>query len=364
MILADLEIDGRTRKVLMQAPKNGFFYVLDRETGELLSAKPFVQVTWADGVDPASGRPLEIPGARYREDWALMKPGPFGGHNWQPMSFNPITGLVYIPAQDVFGAYETDPDWVPRARAWNTGVDPTLRRALNRDRSQGVLVAWDPVAASAAWEVPYAAAWNGGTLTTAGNLVFQGTADGRFVAYRATDGERLWQAPAGTGVVAGPISYAVDGVQHVTVMAGWGGAFPLQAGDAAAEAGVRSVGRVLTFALGGDATLPTPTVLPQTPPTPSFEFEVDEDAAWEGDDLFHRWCADCHGANAIGGGVVPDLRFSDANTYAHFADIVLGGMRGAAGMPSFADHLSQDDVAKIRAYVLERAAGPKPSDDD
>ena len=365
MILADLEIDGRLRRVLLQAPKNGFFYVLDRTSGELISAEPFVDVTWARRVDPETGRPEVTPGARYLEDFTLLKPGPFGGHNWHPMSFNPQTGLVYVPAQEINAVYERDPGWEPRKNAWNTGSDPGLNRALNRDRSRGVLVAWNPVTRRAQWQVAYDAAWNGGTLATAGNLVFQGTADGRFVAYRATDGEKLWEAPAGTGIVAAPISHELDGRQFVTVMAGWGGIFPLLGGDAAAEAGVRNVGRVLTYALDGDSTLPATAARPEIPPEPSFELEATEDDAWEGRALYHRWCAACHGVNAIGGGVVADLRFSSSDVHALFAPIVLGGIRHEDGMPSLVDHLDAVQVRKIQAYVLEQARLPheEPLDD-
>jgi quinohemoprotein ethanol dehydrogenase len=355
IILADLVIDGRARRVLLQAPKNGFFYVIDRATGELVSAEPFVGVTWASGVDPETGRPDVDPEARYLEDFSLQKPGPFGAHNWHPMSFSPITGLVYLPAQEIHAAYERDPDWAPRRNAWNTGSDPGLMRALNRHRSQGVLLAWDPVRQRAAWRVPHDAAWNGGTLTTAGNLVFQGTADGRFVAYRANDGEKLWEAPAGTGIVAGPITYEVDGRQLVTVMAGWGGILPLLGGDAAAEARVRSVGRVLTFALDGLAELPPAAPLPTLPPPPSFALEASEEDRSEGGALYHRWCAHCHGVNAIGGGVVADLRFASTEAHERFDQIVLGGVRQGDGMPGFADHLDAQQVRRIQAYVLEQA---------
>ncbi|MCX5737483.1 MAG: PQQ-binding-like beta-propeller repeat protein [Proteobacteria bacterium] len=322
MILADLEIGGRVRKTLLQAPKNGFFYVLDRETGELISAKPYVAVTWAKGVDLATGRPLEVEGADWREDLAFLSPSPFGGHNWQPMSFSPATGLVYIPAQEVQGAYDRDPDWRPHPRSWNTGSDPSLFALLKRSRASGFLLAWDPVRQREVWRVSYPTAWNGGTLATAGQLVFQGSADGRFVAYDARDGTRLWEARAGTGVIAGP-----------------------------------GVGRVLTVALGAKGELPpdegAPTVACAPPPVRSAHLLPDTETD-RGGALYHRWCAHCHGATAVGGGAIADLRVSSERVQQQFAAIVLGGHRLTEGMPTFADRLGASDLAAIEAYVAQQ----------
>src|SRR5690606_5122450 len=228
LILADLEIERRLRKVIMQAPKNGFFYVLDRETGEFISAEPYVPINWATGVDPETGRPIEVPAARYIEEPLYVQPGPLGGHNWHPMSYNPETGLVYIPAQVNNSAYAHQPDFEFQPGIWNTGrgdaegalgepIDPT-----------GMLLAWDPVAQEERWRVEYDDMWNGGTLTTAGNLVFQGTSDWRFVAYDATTGDKLWEMAMPTGVIGGPISYELDGTQYIAVMAGWGGVYGLR----------------------------------------------------------------------------------------------------------------------------------------
>ncbi len=363
MILADLEIDGRLRKVLMQAPKNGFFYVLDRETGELLSAAPYVKVSWATGIAPATGRPIETPEADYGNEPAFVWPSPLGGHNWQPMSFNPDTGLVYVPVQDLPGAHALDPRWRHRKGAWNTGtaLDANLDIPDGwSDMVEGRLIAWDPVAQREAWRAPHVTAWNGGTLTTAGNLVFAGTADGRFVAYRASDGEPLWQAPAGTGVIAAPVTYLVDGEQYVTVMAGWGGAFPLAYGEAGAKAGVSSVGRALTFKLGGTATLPPMIPYVSTPPPPLFEVEADAEALRAGGIAYHEWCAVCHGLKAVGGGVIRDLRHANAETHAQWNDIVLGGTRAPAGMLSFADVLDERQSLLIQQYVMQRVWETQP----
>jgi quinohemoprotein ethanol dehydrogenase len=353
ILLADLVIDGRPRKVLMQAPKNGFFYVIDRATGELISAKPYVQVSWATEVDPRTGRPVVAPGADYREKTVEIRPSTLGGHNWHPMSFNPQTGLVYIPAQEIPIVHGLDSEWKYRPGAWNTGTDFTLVDSFPREIVSGHLLAWDPVAQKEVWRVQYPGPWNGGTLTTAGNLVFQGTARGSFAAYRASDGKLLWEAPAGTGIVAAPVSFELDGVQHVAVMAGWGGAFALVGGDAAAAAGVRNnAGRLLVFRLGGTAELPgfEASAVAVAPIAES----PDAKLVKRGSDVFHRWCAVCHGFGAIGGGVLADLRRSDPKVYAILPDVVLRGAYRGKGMPSFEKWLGADDVAAIRAYLVSR----------
>ena len=207
MILADIKIDGAPRKVILHAPKNGFFFVIDRTNGKFISAKNFVDVNWATGYD-ANGRPIEVPEARDAAAYDSI-PGPFGAHNWHPMSFNPQTGLVYLPAQDVplnltqektLTHNAPTPGKFAAAAGWNVGF--VLNGSRRRAPPFGRLIAWDPVQQKEAWRVEHVSPWNGGTLTTAGNLVFQGTADGRFVAYNATTGEKLWESPTGTGVVA------------------------------------------------------------------------------------------------------------------------------------------------------------------
>ena len=231
MILADLEIEGRTRKVIMQAPKNGFFYVLDRETGELLSAENFMPVNWATHIDTETGRPVETEFARYDETGKAVKivPGPGGAHNWQPMSFNPQTGLVYIPAKQEPSVYFLDKGFKRRNLGVNLGVNwwdvNPSEYPLESDylpENQGHLLAWDPIEQREVWRAPQPGSHNGGLLSTAGGLLFQGNADGEFVAYRASTGERLWTADVQTGVIAAPVTYAVDKEQYVAVVAGWG----------------------------------------------------------------------------------------------------------------------------------------------
>jgi PQQ-dependent dehydrogenase (methanol/ethanol family) len=358
IVLADLPVGGRTRKVLLHAPKNGFFYVLDRETGELLSAEAFATTTWATGVDLATGRPIETATARYQGgDLIEVKPSPIGAHNWQPMAFHPGTGLVYLPVNEIPFFFRRDPEFRFQPGAWNVGVRVDVAERFPRTLVSGHLLAWDPVAQKEAWRVEQPTPWNGGTLATAGNLVFQGTATGRFAAYRASDGAKLWEAPAGTGIVAAPMTFRVDGEQYVAVMAGWGGTFALFAGDAAAAAGVtNNAGRLLVWKLGGTAALPV--AAPVERPVAPIDEPLDEAAVKRGFSSYHRACTMCHGVGAEGGGVIPDLRKSQPEVLAlaNLLAVVREGAYLARGMPNLSQWVSPGDVADIRAYLLSRRA--------
>jgi quinohemoprotein ethanol dehydrogenase len=359
--LAELHIDGKPRKVILHAPKNGFFYVIDRENGKLISAEKYAEVTWAERVDKKTGRPVLAKGADYRKKPFLTLPSTLGAHNWQPMSFNPKTGLVYIPAQEIPSLHGLDTKFDYKPGFWNTGTDFTIMTEFPADLAKGSLLAWDPVAQKERWRVPYPHAWNGGTLTTAGNLVFQGTADGRVVAYKADDGQKLWESPAGTGVMAAPVTYTLDGKQYVSVLAGWGGAFGLVGGEAAAATGVKGGGRLLTFALGGTAKIPdVPATITPVAKSAAARPERLKGAALikKGSGLYAKNCAVCHGVGGIAGGVLPDLRHASAESHANFQQIVLGG-RSAVGMPDFTGHLTAQEVDAIQAYVLSLAPGSK-----
>lgn len=352
--LAELEIDGIPRKVLMQAPKNGLFFVLDRETGEFISGAPFVEVNWADGLD-AKGRPIESAHADYREETRVIKPSTLGGHNWHPMSFHPETGLVYIPALEMAAPFTYDPDWTYRHNRHNLALDFGEYSFSEAGEPRGFLLAWDPVEQREAWRVPHVTAWSGGTLATAGDLVFQGSPDGRFVAYRAQDGEKLWESRVGTGVMAGPVTYRVDGVQYVAVAAGWGGSFPMGMGEAAAKARVRGGGRVVAFRLGGDAKMPAGVPWPDAPPPlPTHQIDATPAEIAEGGRLYHLECGGCHGSQAVSGGSLPDLRYAKTIVHERFAQIVLGGEREPLGMPSYSDILDAGEVRAIQAYILDR----------
>jgi PQQ-dependent dehydrogenase (methanol/ethanol family) len=354
LMLAELEIDGRERRVIMQAPKNGFFYVIDRETGEFLSGTPFANITWASGISE-DGRPIENPAARALAGGVHVAPGPQGSHNWHPMSYNPATGLVYFPVYEHSLLHAVNDEWEYDARRINLGLNfgyegPATGTALTET---GRLVAWDPVAGREVWRVEHAQPLSGGTLATAGNLVFQGRADGTLRAYRATDGEVLWEFQHETGIGAAPITYSIDGTQYVSVLSGWGGPEVLL--NTPLGAGRVGPGRLLTFALDGTAELPEP--MPPAAPieAPTFELAVSDDEIEAGTALYNDNCFACHGFGAVSMGGVPDLRRASTATHETFEDIVLGGVREPLGMPSFADLLSSKEVRQIQGYVLARA---------
>lgn len=364
IILADIPINGATRKVLLHAPKNGFFYVIDRASGALMSAQPYTFINWATGVDMKTGRPIETDLARYPgKDPAPVVPGPLGAHSWQPMAFSPLTGLVYIPVNDVGFKYKSPDHFEPKRLAANYGVDvvaagmpqnPVIKKAI-LSTVKGKLVAWDPRQQKAAWTVQRPGPWNGGTLATAGNLVFEGTADGHFEAYRADSGEKLWSFAAQTGVMAGPVSYEVNGEQYVAVLAGWGGVFPLATGEVSLASGkVRNVSRMLAFKIGGSASLPPLHEIeePALNPPPS---KAGAQTVKHGEALFQRYCAACHGDVAVSGGVLPDLRYSATLASDQWFEIVLGGMLQGNGMVSFQKELTRQDASDIRSYVIFRA---------
>ncbi len=224
MILADLTIGGTPRKVLLQAPKNGFFYVIDRLTGALLSAQPYVTVNWATHIDLKTGRPVETPEARYGAKGARLSPSAVGAHHWPPMAFNPTTGLVYFPGQETSMVYRTAEKFDFQEGRWNTGT--TLGGAAGAaaagatatpPQRKAFFVAWDPVANKERWRIDFNP--SGGALSTAGQLIFVGDNAGRFMALDPATGTTLWEQQLMTGI-ATPVTYEIDGTQYVAVMSG------------------------------------------------------------------------------------------------------------------------------------------------
>jgi len=364
IILADIPIEGKTRKVLLHAPKNGLFYVIDRETGALISAKPFTFINWATGVDMKTGRPIESATARYPHvDSPPIVPGPLGAHNWQPMSYSPLTGLAYIPVNEVGFNFKSDENFEFKNSALNFGIDmvaagmpqdPKIKQSI-LDSVKGKLLAWDPVKQKQEWAVERPGPWNGGTLATAGDLVFEGTAAGGFEAYRADTGEKVWSFEAQTGVMAGPVTYTVKGEQYVAVLAGWGGVFPLVSGEVAFKSGrVRNVSRMLAFKLDGKASLPPlpPVEDPALNPPASTASAAQ---VHHGEAVYQRFCSGCHGDVAVSGGVLPDLRYSTTLANERWFKIVRDGAYQSLGMISFGKEVSQQDADDIRAYVIFRA---------
>jgi quinohemoprotein ethanol dehydrogenase len=361
IILADIEIAGQKRQVLMQAPKNGFFYVLDRKTGKLVSGEPFVTTSWAKSIDIDTGRPNIVPEARYTVTGKpyLGLPSPFGGHSWYSMAFDPDLNLVFIPAQDIAFPYAAEPTFEHKSLAMNLGTDlgggasmPTdpKSRAAAMKSLKGFILAWDPAKQKEVWRVPHTGPGNGGILSTAGDLIFQGTALGEFVAYRASTGERLWSFPAQSGIVAAPVSYAVKGRQYVSIVVGWGGGYALVGGPGVNRS------RVLTFALNGNARLPAIKTVNATQPKPP-EFPLPVAATISlGKSLYSHYCFACHGSDAVSGGVLPDLRRSAmVFNQSLFNSVVREGALTPRGMVSFAADLSPEQTEAIRAYVIQRA---------
>ncbi len=365
MILADLEIDGEMRKVIMQAPKNGFFYVVDRQTGEFISANNFVPVTWATHIDQETGRPVETEAARYSgKAPAPQLPGPLGAHNWHPMSYNPDTGLVYIPAQEGPWVYTDAENYEMKLGGWNTGTDFTFAvlpsdvatfKAL-KAAVKGRLLAWDPVKQEAAWSFEHKGPWNGGVLSTKGGLVFQGTADAHFAAYDAASGERLWRFFTQTGVVAAPITYELDGEQYVAVASGWGGSFVLGYGGVLPTGSQNNAGRLLVFKLGAADTLPELENVQLAELSVPEMLDVGEETIAQGLKVYANNCVTCHGDQAFSSGLVPNLRFSGVTTNADaWRSVVLGGSLAKRGMPNFGKVLSEADAEAVRAYVIAEA---------
>lgn len=359
MILADLTIGGHRREVLMQAPKNGFFYVLDRRTGELISAETYVANTWASRIDLATGRPVEAPNARLTLEPQLMLPGPGGTHNWPSMAYSPDTGLAYIPAYEMWAVMarvaDEDFEYVPMSRV--SGLDrnsyPEIRNRLQEiadERERGFTLAWDPVNQREAFRIAQPFPGSGGMLATGGNLLFHGTPEKVLAAYRADSGEVLWKFPAQNVPVAGPVTYMVDGEQYVAVNVGWSG-MPVAAIADQPDWLHMAGARLMVFKLGGTAQLPplAPASAFPEPPLTTASAEVIR----EGERLYNANCFSCHGPQVRGG--LKDLRMMSEETHDSFLDIVLNGSRAQLGMASFANVLSPEDADAIHQYIISRA---------
>ncbi|KRB82332.1 hypothetical protein ASE00_09650 [Sphingomonas sp. Root710] len=365
IILADLDIGGQKHKVLMQAPSNGFFYVIDRTSGKLLSAEKYGKANWADKIDLATGRPIEKPDIRYENGPVVIYPGVSGVHNWQASSYNPRTGLVYLPTMQTGMRYSsTTPEQnaasgsPARLGGWTgVNVEPYVDPKDPRD-NKGSLVAWDPVLQKQRWKADYSSLWNGGTVTTAGNLVFQGTQDGLLRAFDASTGRQLWSFKAGLGILAAPTSYSFRGKQYVSVLVGYGGAGgtggpPMQYGW---KYGLQPR-RLLTFVLGGKARLPA-TAPPDfsTHALDDPKIAIDAQQAGKGGFLFAiTGCGTCHGPGAQSTGGAPDLRESQIAFDRQFLGTFLrSGAAVTYNMPKF-DDLTEDQIDALYAYIRSEA---------
>jgi quinohemoprotein ethanol dehydrogenase len=377
IILAELDLDGRRRQVLMQAGKNGFYYVLDRATGELLSAHNFAFVSWTRGIDAKTGRPIEDPAADYEHRPALVFPSEAGAHSWQPMAYDAGRGITFIPAIEsgnVFveasgrraGLVEgqfTTPAFVPEAYDPKImqslyGPLPPLgelaRRLKTNTASRGFLRAWNVAEHQVVWEAQTATSWDGGVLATGGGLVFQGDANGNLNAYSSDTGERFASLQVGSSMMAAPITYRANGTQFIAIMAGYGGGgvitgVPLDPASAAYRYG--NDGRIIALKIGGPAPpLPparTDPPLPEPPPRHAAQAQVSQ-----GELLYNRFCSRCH---VFGRGNLPDLRRMNSATHGIFNSIVLAGVYAPKGMGRFDDVLSPADAEAIHAYVIDQA---------
>lgn len=374
IVLADLEIAGTQRKVLMQAPKNGFFYVIDRTNGEFISGDSFVYQNWASGLDE-NGRPIEVPGARY-EDGKIhwIAPSSHGGHNWFPMSFNRANGLVYIPTANETGPYVHtqgaeygSPD-LPYARiggslslATNTYLEQVIDpKATPPFVTSGRLIAYDPVKQQEVWGVDQVHHYNGGLLSTANGLLMQGDAEGKFSIRDANTGAVLWDFDVRSGAIAPPVSYLVDGEQYISLAVGWGGGQG-QIGKAVEQL---YPGTLYTWKLGGKATAPEIKPALEKPLT-TLSSDATELQIGRGYDLFLNVCSGCHSIGT-GGGAIPDLARSADGIFDLYQQIVRDGLLAEQGMPKLADVLNEQEVEDIKAYVLYHAgqlrAGTPPAE--
>lgn len=362
MHLADLPIGGKIRKVLITAPKNGFLYVIDRTNGKFISAERIAKVTWASGIDQKTGRPIEIPAARYPNGTKFeMWPGSSGAHSHFPSAFSPATGLIYIPLIESGLVYSDagidTAHWkrAPHAQ-YDFAVYPLLDESKKLAPSTSFLLAWNPITQTVAWKIPTPKKWNGGLMATAGNLVFQGQADGKFNAYNAKDGKLLWSFGAEAPVLAAPITYSAGGRQYVTVITGMGTTAGMDASALPLRVDYRTQPRrVLTFALGGKGALPR-TEPAHVTAVADPDYRADPAAEMRGAMVFGQ-CMTCHGMGAdAGGGMAPDLRASSVILSAEALSSVLhDGALVANGMPRFAEFTPQQRE-DLRQFLRSRAA--------
>lgn len=361
IMLANVDWQGQQRKVIWHAPKNGFFFVIDRTNGQLLSAEPYSRVTWASHYDMETGRPVEAVNADYSQGPVTLYPSSMGAHNWHPMSHHPATGLVYIPVIESMFRYEEVEDYLHRWGHFNLGSvldqgalhNDLLAQAVMSQVAKGGLLAWDPNKQQPAWEQYRVSPWNGGLLATGDELLFQGLGGERELqAISAITGETLWRFDTRVGVIGSPVSYSVDGEQYISVAANWGGAFALGAGI---ELGYQPQnGRILSFKLGANGSLPPLQPMPQNQQPPARTGASDEVLS-QGRDLYVTYCGVCHGQEVVGMGAIPDLRRLPLPFYEGFNQIVLDGAMKKMGMVGFSDVLDEDDAYAIKAYILEEA---------
>ncbi|MEQ9450190.1 MAG: PQQ-dependent dehydrogenase, methanol/ethanol family [Pseudomonadales bacterium] len=355
--LSELVVDGKPRKVLLQAPKNGFFYVIDRENGELLRAHPYTDgITWATHVDLQTGRPVENPDVVYEQKPQWILPANAGAHNWEPQSWDEANGIMYFYYHDMPAFYSLDEAFVKtgvykiRERGLSLGWgEGEYRRKLIEQSdppppTEGYIGAFDPLTGQYKWRHQLKNAFNGGVLATASDLLIQGEGDGRLVVRSTDDGLPIWEFDARGYFTSAVMSYAIEGTQYIATMV---------SGNRARDLG----GTLLVFKLGGKAEMPaTQAVALEIPAQPEVEFDLD--TLLLGESLYQAQCANCHGGIGVASEVLvtaPDLRTMDQTTHNEFIDIVRHGTRMEQGMAGFAESLSDAEAEAIRHYLIREA---------
>ena len=363
IMLAEMNVDGEDKKVLMQAPKNGFFYVIDRENGELLRAHNYVPTNWATHIDLETGRPVINEDKDYiqKPEWVL--PGSYGGHNWQAMSYDPNLGLVYIPTHEVAGIFVPIKGYYKmKPGTFNTGTDFYVNDAAATMSGippvTGAIKAFDPLTGETKWSVAHNHFWNGGTLSTAGGITFQGNSSGRFVAYDSENGTILWSKEVQTGMIAPPITYEIDGEQYVAILAGDGGAGNSVGDNFGADKEIAAVlygneGRLLSFKIGGKSKLPVlerkNKIIPEQP-----LINASSEDILMGEKLYSNYCGACHGAGVRGKTIV-DLRYLSKDKHKNFNAIVLEGLLEENGMANFSNLINQKETDQIHSFIISTA---------
>ena len=363
IMLAEMNVDGEDKKVLMQAPKNGFFYVIDRENGELLRAHNYVPTNWATHIDLETGRPVINEDKDYiqKPEWVL--PGSYGGHNWQAMSYDPNLGLVYIPTHEVAGIFVPIKGYYKmKPGTFNTGTDFYVNDAAATMSGippvTGAIKAFDPLTGETKWSVAHNHFWNGGTLSTASGITFQGNSSGRFVAYDSENGTILWSKEVQTGMIAPPITYEIDGEQYVAILAGDGGAGNSVGDNFGADKEIAAVlygneGRLLSFKIGGKSKLPVlerkNKIIPEQP-----LINASSEDILMGEKLYSNYCGACHGAGVRGKTIV-DLRYLSKDKHKNFNAIVLEGLLEENGMANFSNLINQKETDQIHSFIISTA---------
>jgi cytochrome c5 len=370
-MIADLKYPDGVKHVVMQASKNGFYYILDTKSGRLVSAAKYEPDTnWATKVDLKTGRPVENPAVRYSSSKkpARLAPAALGMHNWHPMAMSPDTGWIYIPTQYSAGAYAVKDNFVPNPKGTNTGNDGAKgREVVCNDGAKcgnldSYILAWDPVKEKEVWRIPNEIYGSSGILATSGNLIFSGNHKGEFAAYNATTGQRVWSTQVQARVVAAPATYLVDGKQYVAILVGARG---LPADQKRTVAVSANNSRLLVFTAGASKTLPTEMNKIEGGPKITINpplLTASNETVFEGEQLFKNNCAMCHGQEVVPGpgSIAPDLRYSGLLPIRNGWDpIVREGQMAARGMPSFGQRLSKDETDAVLAYVIKRANDEK-----